>query len=304
LENHIYKPYKQRVMCTIEAIKASARIIGANKDELFAVMERADKVTSSPEYRKTPMDLTYKAVNRDSVWIDYLAWERETVKSDMTGADWTRHNYDKPITVKAPLITSYEATSSVQLPEAYIFMPQWVDVINILDLHDIKYTRLTEPRTIEVETYRYNGATFSTRQSEGRIPVVKTDYTTQIERLEYPAGSLLIDMNQPSGRIAAWLLEPSAPGSLVYWGFFNQVLQPTNEFWIRLGYMEEKGRELLAKDPQLKAEFDERMKDPTFAKDSNAILNFFYERVRKAAHQDNEVHPAWRVMDRSQLKNL
>lgn len=301
LENHIYKPYKQRVMCTIEAIKASARIIGANKEELFDVVERADKVTSSAEYRKTPMDLTYKAVNRDSVWIDYLAWERETVKSDLSGADWTRHNYEKPITVKAPLITSYEATSSIQLPEAYIFMPQWIDVIKILDLHDIKYTRLTEPKKIEVETYRYNGATFSPRQSEGRIPVVKTDYTTQTETLEYPAGSILIDMNHPSARIAAWLLEPSAPGSLVYWGFFNQVLQPTNEFWIRLGYMEEKGRELLAKDPALKAEFDEKMKDPAFAGDSNAILNFFYERVRKAAHQNNEVHPAWRVMDRSQL---
>lgn len=301
LENHIYKPYKQRVMCTIEAIRASARIIGQNKEELFEVVERADKAVSSPEYRRKPMDLTYKAVNRDSVWIDYLAWERETVKSDLSGADWTRHNYDKPITVKAPLITSYDATSSVQLPEAYIFMPQWTDVIELFDLHDIKYTRLTEPKKIEVETYRYNGATFSTRQSEGRIPVVKTDYTTQTETLEYPAGSILIDMNQPSGRIAAWLLEPSAPGSLVYWGFFNQVLQPTNEFWIRLGYMEEKGRELLAKDSALKAEFDERMKDPAFAGDSNAILNFFYERVRKAAHQNNEVHPAWRVMDRSQL---
>lgn len=301
LENHIYKPYKQRVMCTIEAIRASARIIGQNKAELFDVVERADKAVSSPEYRRKPMDLTYKAVNRDSVWIDYLAWERETVKSDLSGADWTRHNYDKPITVKAPLITSYDATSSVQLPEAYIFMPQWTDVIELFDLHDIKYTRLTEPKKIEVETYRYNGATFSTRQSEGRIPVIKTDYTTQTETLEYPAGSILIDMNQPSGRIAAWLLEPSAPGSLVYWGFFNQVLQPTNEFWIRLGYMEEKGRELLAKDSALKAEFDERMKDPAFAGDSNAILNFFYERVRKAAHQNNEVHPAWRVMDRSQL---
>ncbi len=301
LENHIYKPYKQRVMCTIEAIRASARIIGQNKAELFDVVERADKAVSSPEYRRKPMDLTYKAVNRDSVWIDYLAWERETVKSDLSGADWTRHNYDKPITVKAPLITSYDATSSVQLPEAYIFMPQWTDVIELFDLHDIKYTRLTEPKKIEVETYRYNGATFSTRQSEGRIPVVKTDYTTQTETLEYPAGSILIDMNQPSGRIAAWLLEPSAPGSLVYWGFFNQVLQPTNEFWIRLGYMEEKGRELLAKDSALKAEFDERMKDPAFAGDSNAILNFFYERVRKAAHQNNEVHPAWRVMNRSQL---
>ena len=126
--------------------------------------------------------------------------------------------------------------------------------------------------------------------------MLKTEYTTQMETRTCPAGSVVIDMNQPNGRLAAWLLEPSAPGSLVYWGFFNQVVQSTNEFWIRLPYMEEKGRELLKKDPALKAEFEERMKDPAFAKDSQAILNFFYEKVKKTAHQNNELHPAWRVM--------
>ena len=106
----------------------------------------------------------------------------------------------------------------------------------------------------------------------------------------------ILPLFRRNGRLAAWLLEPSAPGSLVYWGFFNQVVQSTNEFWIRLPYMEEKGRELLAKDPALKAEFEEKKKDPKFANDPQAILNFFYQKVKKAAHQNNEVHPAWRVM--------
>ena len=296
IENHIYKPYEQRVKATIEAYIASARILAENKESLVKAIAQADKVVSSPEYRQKPMDLTFQATNKDSVWVDYLSWARDTVKSDLSGADWVRHNYDKPITLKCPLITSYEPTSSLQLPEAYILMPQWTDVIELLDLHDIKYTRISKPKQVEVETYRYTKAIFSTRQSEGRIPVLKTEYTTQKETLMVPEGSVLIDMNQPNGRLAGWLLEPSAPGSLVYWGFFNQVVQAPNEFWIRLPYMEEKGRELLAKDPALKAEFEERKKDPKFANDSQAILNFFYEKVKKSAHQNNELHPAWRVL--------
>jgi hypothetical protein len=301
IENHIYKPYEQRVKATIEAYIASARILAENKESLVKAIAQADKVVSSPEYRQKPMDLTFQATNKDSVWVDYLSWARDTVKSDLSGADWVRHNYDKPITLRCPLITSYEPTSSLQLPEAYILMPQWTDVIELLDLHDIKYTRISKPKQVEVETYRYTKATFSTRQSEGRIPVLKTEYTTQKETLMVPEGSVLIDMNQPNGRLAGWLLEPSAPGSLVYWGFFNQVVQPTHEFWIRLPYMEEKGRELLAKDPALKAEFEERKKDPKFANDPQAILNFFYQKVKKSAHQNNELHPAWRIMDRSQI---
>ena len=301
IENHIYKPYEQRVKATVEAFIASSRILAENKESLVKAIAQADKVVSSPEYRQKPMDLTFQATNKDSVWVDYLSWARDTVKSDLSGADWVRHNYDKPITLKCPLITSYEPTLSVQLPEAYILMPQWIDVIELLDLHNIKYTRISEPKQVEVETYRYTKAVFSTRQSEGRIPVLKTEYTTQKENLMVPEGSVLIDMNQPNGRLAAWLLEPSAPGSLVYWGFFNQVVQPTHEFWIRLPYMEEKGRELLAKDPALKAEFEERKKNPKFANAPQAILNFFYQKVKKSAHQNNELHPAWRVMDGNQI---
>ena len=301
IENHIYKPYEQRVKATIEAYIASAKILAENKESLVKAIANADKVVSSPEYRRKPMDLPFQPVNKDSVWVDYLSWARDTVKSDLSGTDWVRHIYDKPITLKCPLITSYEPTLSVQLPESYILMPQWTDVIELLDLHDIKYTRITEPKQVEVETYRYTKAVFSTRQSEGRIPVLKTEYTTQHETLVAPEGSVLIDMNQPNGRLAGWLLEPSAPGSLVYWGFFNQVVQPTHEFWIRLPYMEEKGRELLAKDPALKAEFEERKKDPKFANDPQAILNFFYQKVKKSAHQNNELHPAWRVMDGNQI---
>ena len=84
------------------------------------------------------------------------------------------------------------------MPEAYILMPQWTEVIELLDLHDIRYTRLTEPKQVEVETYRYTKATFSPRQSEGRIPVLKTEYTTQKETLTAPAGSVIIDRNQPN----------------------------------------------------------------------------------------------------------
>jgi hypothetical protein len=104
-------------------------------------------------------------------------------------------------------------------------------------------------------------------------------------------------MDQPAARVAMWLLEPAAPGSLTYWGFFNVCVQAGNEFWIRPQYMEEKGREMLAKDPQLKAAFEKKLKeDAEFAANPQAILMYFYDIVRKRAHQNNELHPAWRLM--------
>lgn len=304
LENHIYKPYKQRVLATIEMLKACAQILGEEQQTLTALIRQADARVASSDFRKQPLAFEFVPANRDSVMVDFLSWERDTTISDLSGAPWVTHNYEKPKTVRTSLITSFDSTISVQLPEAYILMPQWDKVRELLDLHGVRYTRLNGGERISVETYRYTGATFATRQSEGRIPV-KAAYTTQTEELLLPPGALLIDMNQPSAKAAAWLLEPSAPGSLTYWGFFNQVVQAPGEFWVSLPYMEVKGRELLQKDPALKAEFEaKKASDPAFAKNPEAILRFFYDRVKKASEQNAEIHPAWRVMDRSQITRL
>lgn len=304
VENHIYKPYKQRVLATIELLKATARIMSDQKDTLVRVIEEADRTVASSAFRVAPLAFDFRPVDKDSVRVDFLSWGRDTVTSDLSGGSWVRHNYDRPLTVHTSLVTSYEPTLSVQLPEAYLLMPQWKEAIERLDLHAIGYTRLTAPQRVKVQTYRYTGATFDTRQSEGRVPV-QTQYTVQEEELLCPAGALLIDMNQPSARLVAWLLEPSAPGSLTYWGFFNQVVQAPGEFWIGLPYMEVKGRELLQKDPALRQEFEARKTaDPAFAADPEAILKFFYAKVKKTSEQNMDIHPAWRVMDRQMLTNL
>ena len=296
IENHIYKPYKQRVEATVEAFIATARIMAQNKESLQKCLAEADAYTSSPASRVEPFGFQYKATDEVSYVANYLSWGRDTVKSDLSGGEWVRHNYNDPITLEMPVYSSYKPSFTIKMPEAYILMPQWKNVVELLDLHGVKYTVMQEAAEVEVETYRYKGGKFSSRQSEGRIPV-QAEFTTQVEKLTYPAGSIYIDMNQPAARLAMWMLEPAAPGSLTYWGFFNVCVQAGNEFWIRPQYMEEKGREMLAKNPQLKAAFEQKLReDAEFASNPQAILMYFYDIVRKRAHQNNELHPAWRVM--------
>lgn len=298
IENHIYKPYRQRVEATVEAFIATGKILADNKASLQKTLREADLYRSTPASREEPFGFQYRASMDDSTMVDFLSWGRDTTISDLSGGEWVTHDYSDPITIRIPMFTRYEPSFTIQLPEAYILMPQYQNVIELLDLHGVQYKRLTDAGTVEVETYRYSGGKFSQRQSEGRIPVA-AQFTTQTETLEYPAGSIYIDMNQPAAKIAMWLLEPAAPGSLTYWGFFNVHVQSTNEFWIRPQYMEVKGREMLAKDPELRARFEQKKKDdPAFANDPQAILGFFYDIVRKRSHQNNELHPAWRVMKR------
>jgi len=53
---------------------------------------------------------------------------------------------------------------------------------------------------------------------------------------------------------------------------------------------------MLAKDPNLQREFDERLKDPNFAKNPRARLNFFYERSPYFLNQKVGVYPVGRIL--------
>lgn len=297
LETHIYKPYRDRVMATLESIRQCAYILQEHKAELQSSIRQADRATASPEFRKNPFPLKYETDRTKLVYADYLGWQRDTLDSDLSGGKWVVHNYNKPYTYHIPLYKSQKPVFEVKVPKSYIIMPQYGYLTGLLDLHGLKYSVLEKDEEMEVEAYHYTKGVFSTRQSEGRVPVVSLEYDAKMEKILCPAGSIVVDMAQANAKLALYLFEPSAPGSLAYWGFFNAHLQPGNEFWINPSYMEVKGREMLRDEPEIRSEFQERMKAPEFASNPDAILGFFYEICRRRSHQDNDIHPVLRVLD-------
>jgi hypothetical protein len=79
-------------------------------------------------------------------------------------------------------------------------------------------------------------------------------------------------MDQPRARLITQLLEPAAPDSFIRWGFFDAIFEEKEYAEARV--LEGIARQMLAADPALKAEFDERLKDEAFAADPRARLRF------------------------------
>ena len=298
VENHIYKPYKQRVAATYDIIRICGEIVNKEYQAIKEAVALSDQTVASSAFRVEPMALSYQTSRTDSVMVDFLGWGKKTITSDLSGADWTLYDYDNPITIRTGLYGVAEAQFPTQLPDAYIIKPECADAIAMLDKHHIDYTRLEEGAAILVETYRFTKVQFAQRQYEGRITVTP-EYTTQPERVFYPAGSVVVSMNQLRARLVAQLLEPKAPSSLVYWGYFNPWCQPASEFYINLGYMEVKGREMLAQDPQLRKTFeDKKATDPIFAANPQAILQFFMTELRKNVEPEINLYPVGRIFYR------
>lgn len=304
IETHIYKPYKQRVEGTYKMLSNAIEIVNTKRDELQSAIAKADKFTSSDAFRKEPLVLTYTNTFTDSIPDNFLGWKTKTITSDLSGAKWTLQDYDSPITTPTHIYTSFKPEKTATVPKAYILTPENISAIELLKLHGLNMEILTEPIQIKVQTYRFISKKekgldpiWAQTPYEGRITTNVT-FTTQNEVITYPKGAVIVKMDQPKAKIAAFLLEPDSPTSLVYWGFYNSYINPPSEFWVRVGYMEVKGREMMAKDPKLKEEFQQKIaNDSSFANNPQARLQFFYDKLRQHVEPYGNLYPIGKIID-------
>jgi hypothetical protein len=276
IETHMLKDYKTRVEATYKTIMYTMELLNRDRVNLLQTIKKADEYTASAAFRKKGFPVKFKTSYKDSVLVSFKGFEYEAVKSDLTGGEWFVYHNDKPVTFKIPFFTKAEAIATVMLPEAYIIPVEWTDVIKRIQLHGIKSYTVNKPTVFKVQGYRFNTTSFRKTSYEGRFSAEFTLDTLTMKR-EYQTGSVIVPMNQPLARLAAYMLEPSADGSLASWGFFNSVMEQKE--YTESYVMERIAREMLAKNPNLQKEFDQKKaSDPVFAANSEMILNWFYSK--------------------------
>jgi hypothetical protein len=168
-------------------------------------------------------------------------------------------------------------------------------------LHGIKMTPLFHEITCNVKSSRFKNVHWQQRSYEGHHKLTY-EIADTLEMRTFPAGTLLVDMNQRTARVIAHLLEPESPDSYARWGFFDAYMEQKeySESYV----METMAREMIQKNPELKVEFEKKkVTDKTFASDPDAMLNWFYS---KSPYWDSrfDLYPVGRIVDRSELEKV
>jgi len=301
IETHMLKDYKIRVTATYEMLKNTLIILNKQYKFLKNIEAETDLLVASSKFREKEMPLDFNP-GKDSVMIDFLGYDYESMKSDVSGGTWFKYNNKKPVTFKVPYFNKQIPYTFAKLPEAYIIPPEWTDVIARLAWHGIKYRTLTQETSIAITSYKFKDVKWSNKPYEGRTKVQSLDYDEVNESRTFPAGSVLIDMNQRTARVIAYLFEPRANDSFVKWGFFNTIFEQKeySESYV----MEDMSRKMLKDDPKLQTEFDlKKASDTAFAKNPDAILNWFYS---KTPYWDSKynVYPVGKIMGRNIIDKL
>ncbi len=294
------KDYKTRVTATYEMLKNSLTILSEQSKTLSKRIAEADDYTSGKKFRSEPLVVDFEASKTDSSMIDFLGFEYSVSKSDLSGGDW--FTYSKtPATFKVPLFDVFKPKTLISIPEAYIIPPEWTEVIQKLQIHGVKTFTLNRETKINIGSYSFKNIKFRQNSYEGRQTVSFEAVELKEERM-FPAGSVVVETNQPSAKIIASLLEPAASTSLAWWGYFNALFEQKE--YAESYKMEVLAREMIQKNPELLKELEiKKAAEPEFAKSSWEILNWFYMRTPWRDAQ-KDVYPVGKILETTTLELL
>jgi hypothetical protein len=263
LENHSLKPYPQRVFGTYVFLESALRLVGEEASALRAAT--AEDRRRRPDTLAVEFGLPPEGAPRPR--MEYLGVESRVEKSALSGGSRVTYT-GRPVRLDVPLVR-FHTVATVSRPRAYWVPAAWSDVIDRLVAHGIEVERITVPREVDVEMSRIRDPRPAAEPFEGRTPLTAS-FATERRRERFAAGSARVTTDQALGDLAVVLLEPSSPDSFFRWGFFLEVLQPTE--YVEGYVMEPMAERMLALDPALRAEFERLVReDPAFASPADRL---------------------------------
>ena len=298
VETHMLKDYHNRVTATYDLLKAILAEINRAPSTLRHATEQADRETVAAGQRYDParrIPLDFKN-GPGSVPFEFLGVEYKHELSGVSGMPWIQFDASKPVTFTVPFYNEVRTTKEVVPPLGYVIPAAWTVVIDRLRAHGIAFTTLTQPLTTEVETYQFDRVEWEGRPFENHHAIKDMTFRPVRRKMTFPAGSAVVYLDQPAAKVAVALLEPDAPDSLLHWGFLDAIFEQKE--YAEEYVMEPMAREMMARDPKLKQEFETKLEtDPTFAASAAARLDFFYRRTPYFDDRFN-VYPIGRIFER------
>ena len=299
VETHMLKDYATRVAAADAMVRRTLAWVSAGGAELRRLNAAADAYAASPAFRAAPFPLQFERVDTTRT-VEFAGVAYEMLTSEVTGGEYVRFS-DLPETFELEWADTVRPSVTARLPEAYLVPPEWTDILRRLDSHGVTYRRLVAPVELEVRTWRFDDAQWRQQPYEGRH-TLEFAADTLTETRVFPAGTAVVDMNQRTARVAAHLLEPQGPDSLVRWGFFDAIFSRVE--YVESYVIEAMIPQLLADHPEWTAELEAaKAADPEFTADPRAIRTWFYERTPWYDQRVN-IYPVGYLDDRAVVESL
>lgn len=272
VETHSWKNYANRVLTHRDTVRSVLELTKLHAKSWLRAIQEADHVSLAGQ----ETDLEFKHTEKFQM-IDFEGYKFTIQKSKISTGDFIRYFPNLPETWKVPFFEELAPTLTVKAPTEGYFVSTahaaWIEPK--LKVHGIRYEKLKQSRSAEVQTFRAKQTTFSAAPFEGRQTLtVLGEWSSESRLLE--RGMLFVPIKQKNPRLIMQLFEPAAKDSFLAWGFFNASFEQKEYME---DYVVEDVAEEMMKDEKTKAEFNARVEaDAAFAKDPAQRRQFFYRK--------------------------
>ena len=270
-ENHVYKPFRDRVKSVYYFMKGLTEFTAAHGDEMLLLKKNAEKETA----KQKKYVLTWKTDTSRYEMIPFKGYERREYTGVVTGMPYRWYDRNKPYTKEIRYYDHFAPVMTAKAPDYYIIPQAWQKAIERLHINGIRMLRLLRDTTVTLQVPYITSMDPGSRPYNGHYQHRNVKYRLEERSVRLYRGDYIIPVDQAGNKYIVQTLEPDAPDSYFSWNFFDPILDRREYF--SPSTFEERAADVLDQDPELRKAFEEKKKqDSTFAASRYRQLSYIY----------------------------
>ena len=217
-ESYAYLTFEERV-------RASRRF---TEEVLDYVQDHAGEIrqaaAGADHHRLAGEEFALRAAYaRSSEDAEILMGDVTEERNPYTGAVMLRR-LDVKEPERMPVFGTFRPTEVERVPKAYLIPAALARVLERLQAHGIQCSRLESGITLKGEQFRITSSVTADQAYQGHKERTLTGKWEPTD-LDVPAGRVVVDVDQPLGRLAFVLLEPRSDDGFVTWNLLDDALE-------------------------------------------------------------------------------
>jgi len=224
-EAYSYATFEDRIKATRYFVDEVLDFARANAPLIRRTVEQLDQQSIVGQNLPVRSDFE-RAPQKVEILLGEVIREANPYSGDTI---WRRADVKKPEMMWEA--GTFKGTHFRAAPRAYFIPPEVVASapMRVLEQHGLKIRTLTRDTTIAVEQFRIDSTRIAPRPFQGHQErTLWGDY--EKANVTMPKGTAVIDVAQPLGRLAFFLIEPESDDGLVTWNYFDTMLEGRKYF--------------------------------------------------------------------------